>query len=42
MGLWEDYTLTLDGELSVGAPDSLWTRFGAFRCALHRWLFGGY
>jgi len=36
--LTEDYRLTLEGELGVGAPDNLRTRIGAFLWALRRWL----
>ena len=38
MTLREDYALTLEGELGVGAPDTLRTRIGAFYYALRRWL----
>jgi len=42
MTLREDYTLTLSGELGVGAPDNIRTRIGAFLWALRRRIFGGY
>lgn len=34
----EDYRLTLEGELGVGAPNSIRTKIGAFVYALRRWL----
>lgn len=39
MTLLEDYRLTLEGELDVGAPDTWRTRYGALYWALRRWLW---
>jgi len=39
MPLYEDYLLTLSGELGAGAPNTVRTRVGAFLWALRRWLW---